>query len=205
LFDGTEIKARAGANLLWTALDNGFYIPNLCSIRDIPKPFASCRLCFVEIVGRTGPVTACTESTVDGMAVTLQSPRIRRLRKSSFDLLISNHRLACSSCCKNLHCDLQKIAVKERFKLIDEHLRKIDFDLPVDLSHPMFALDRNKCVLCGKCIWACHQRGLGALEFAHRGIKTIVSTFADLPLSESQCNSCMECVAVCPVGALYPK
>jgi bidirectional [NiFe] hydrogenase diaphorase subunit len=205
ILEGTEVRAKAGSNLLWTALDNGFFIPNLCSIRVNPKPFASCRLCFVEIAGRPEPVTACTETAVDGMAVTLQSTRIRRLRKSSFDLLISNHRVACSSCCKNRQCDLQKIARAERFGLREHQLPKIDFDLPVDSSHPMFSLDRNKCVLCGKCIWVCQEKAAGALEFAHRGIKTIVSTFADLPLAEATCNSCLECVAVCPVGALYPK
>jgi len=205
ILEGKEIKAKANSNLLWTSLDNGFYIPNLCAIKNIDKPFASCRLCFVEIAGRPGPVTACTETVSDGMKITLHSPEINRLRKSSFDLLLSNHRVDCGHCAKNGNCDLHKIARSENFKLISKHLKTIDFNLPVDSSHPLFSLDRNKCVLCGKCIWVCRQNGEDILDFAFRGISTAVSTFAGLPLSQTSCNSCLACVNICPVGALYLK
>ena len=203
--DGKEIKAKAGANVLWAALDNGFYIPNLCAIKANPRPFASCRLCIVEVTGRPEPVTACSETVVDGMVVITQSPRIRRLRKSSFDLLMSNHRLDCSHCDKHRRCDLQEIARLEHFPLVNKRLRKIDASYPVDTSHPLFSLDRNKCVLCGKCIWVCRHKGEGVLDFAYRGISTVVSTFAGIPLAEAGCNSCLACVTVCPVGALYLK
>ena len=58
--DGIEISAREGEKILWAALDNGIYIPNLCAIREAEEPFGGCRLCFVEVEGRAGPVTACT-------------------------------------------------------------------------------------------------------------------------------------------------
>ncbi|HIE16874.1 MAG TPA: 2Fe-2S iron-sulfur cluster binding domain-containing protein, partial [Dehalococcoidia bacterium] len=61
IIDGIEVKAKKGTNILWVALDNGLYIPNLCAVREMHPPFASCRLCFVEIEGRSAPVTACTE------------------------------------------------------------------------------------------------------------------------------------------------
>ena len=205
VLDGREVKAKSGANLLWTALDNGFYIPNLCAIRNNPRPFASCRLCFVEVSGMNEPVTACTAAVADGMKVTLQSPAIRRLRISSFDLLMSNHHLDCSHCDRNRKCDLQQIAHAEHFKLTNRRLKKIEPNYPVDTSHSLIVLDRNKCVLCGRCIWACQHEGEGMLDFAYRGISTVVSTFAGMPLSETQCNSCLACVAVCPVGALYLK
>ena len=205
LIDGREVKAKAGSNLLWTALDSGFYIPNLCAIRNNPKPFASCRLCFVEISGATEPVTACTVAVADGLNVTLQSAAINRLRKSSFDLLMSNHHLDCSHCDRNRKCDLQQIAHAEHFKLSNRRLKKIDMNYPVDTSHSLIVLDRNKCVLCGRCIWVCQHVGVGVLDFAYRGISTVVSTFAGAPLSETECNSCLACVAVCPVGALYLK
>jgi bidirectional [NiFe] hydrogenase diaphorase subunit len=205
ILEGKEIKAKANSRLLWAALDNGFFIPNLCAIQNIPKPVAACRLCFVEVAGQAEPVTACTEPVVDGMTVKLQSPKISRLRKSSFDLLLSNHRLDCSHCDKNKRCDLQKIARSEHFKLTNKHLKKIDFNLPVDSSHPLFSFDRNKCILCGKCVRVCQQDGEGVLDFSYRGISTIVSTFAGTALSETACNSCLACVAVCPVSALYLK
>ncbi len=202
--DGKEIRAARGANLLWTALDNGFYIPNLCAVRGLKRPPASCRLCFVEIAGRTGgPVTSCMEKVEDGMSVTLTSPAVKRLRRTSFNLLLSNHALDCAKCAKNKRCELQSIASHEHFKLNDRRFNKIPLEYPIDSSHPQIILDRNKCVLCGKCILACNNGGTSVLDFAYRGLKTIVSTFAQMPLAETECNSCLACAAVCPVAAIY--
>jgi bidirectional [NiFe] hydrogenase diaphorase subunit len=58
--DGQELTAHEGDNLLWMALDNGIYIPNLCALRTRSEPAAACRLCFVEVAGKKAPVTACT-------------------------------------------------------------------------------------------------------------------------------------------------
>ncbi|MGA2367015.1 MAG: 2Fe-2S iron-sulfur cluster-binding protein [Dehalococcoidia bacterium] len=205
IIDGKEIRAKTGSNLLWTALDNGIFIPNLCSIRDNSKPFASCRLCFVEIAGLLNPATACTEKVKDGMKVTINSPRTIRLRQISFNLLLSHHKLDCGHCPKNRKCELQHIAGLEHFKLNDKQLKKIEMNYTVDSSHDLFAFDKNKCVLCGRCVWVCQREGTGVLDFAYRGVNTVVSTFAGMPLSETECNSCLSCVKVCPVGALYAK
>ena len=204
--DGNVVRSARGANLLWAALDNGFYIPNLCADRGLRRPPASCRLCFVEIAGRPGgPVTACTEKVSDGMSVTLNSPGIRRLRRASFNLLLSSHALNCAGCVKNRNCALQKIAAREHFKLKDRRFNNIGGKYPVDFSHPLIIFDRNKCVLCGKCIRACSEKGTSVLDFAYRGLKTMVSTFAQIPLAETDCNSCVACAAVCPVGSIYLK
>jgi len=203
--DGRELKVNSGANLLWTALDNGIYIPNLCSIRDRQKPAASCRLCYVEIEGRPQPVTACTECVADGMVITTDSPRIHRLRKFSFDLLLSRHHVNCNDCIKNRNCTLQQIAHAQHFKILAKRFKRIETNLPADISHAKFNFDPNKCVLCGKCVYACHQEGTGVLDFAYRGIDTRISTFTGMPLAETDCNSCLKCVSVCPTGSLYEK
>ncbi|MDD5312706.1 MAG: 2Fe-2S iron-sulfur cluster-binding protein [Dehalococcoidia bacterium] len=205
IIEGREIRAASGANLLWTALDNGFYIPNLCIMRNMKKPPASCRLCFVEVDGISQPVTACTAKVKDGMTVKLESPAITRLRKAAFHLLLSDHRLDCTHCIKNKHCELHDIAHRTGLKLNDKSYRKVGKDLPVDSSHPDFTFDPNKCVLCGRCVWVCSTEGKGVLDFAYRGIKTIVSTFAGMPLAQTACNGCIACAKVCPVGALYVK
>ncbi|MBM4443965.1 MAG: ferredoxin [Chloroflexi bacterium] len=203
--DGREVRARRGERLLWAALDNGIYIPNLCAIREADLPFGSCRLCFVEIEGRRAPLTACSQFVEEGMVVSTTGPGAKRLRRTAFELLLSHHHLDCRNCARNKNCELQRIAAREGFKLKLERYRRIPRSLPVDDSHPLFVYDPNKCVLCGKCIWACHEHGIGSIDFAHRGLETKVSTFDNIPMIDSSCDSCLECVRVCPVGSLVEK
>jgi len=203
--DGIQVKARQGERILWAALDAGIYIPNLCAIQEVNPLLAGCRLCFVEIEGRPDLVTACTEPVAEGLVVKTSTPRVNRLRRTAFEFLISHHPVDCGNCAKNRNCELQKIASHLRLKLKPKRLPTIPRSLPLDSSHPLFIYDPNKCVLCGKCVWACGKWGTGELKFAFRGIDTVVSTFGNVPLIKSSCNSCVQCVAVCPVGALVPK
>ena len=204
--DGKAVRARKGATVLWAALDNGIYIPNLCSIREAAEPFAACRLCFVEIEGHNSPVTSCTEEVQDGMAVSTWGEDARRMARTSLDLLIASHHVDCAHCPANRACELQRAAAHLGTKLKSERFRKLERDLPVDSSHPDFTYDPNKCVLCGKCVWTCRKRlGIGVFGFAYRGFKRMVTTFENRPFGESACDGCGDCVAVCPVGALTFK
>ena len=203
--NGENVEAEEGANLLWTALDNGFYIPHLCAIKGLNPPLAACRLCFVEIHGLLNPVAACTRTVKDGMKVYLDTERVKRIRQTAFEFLISNHHLDCANCARNKNCELQNIAAKLGYKLKTSRVPSIPRNLPADISHDLFYYDPNKCILCGKCVWICQEKGNGVLNFAQRGLATIVTTFSGLPLSESDCNSCLNCVAICPVGSLVAK
>lgn len=203
--NNTEIKAKDGSNLLWTALDNGFYIPNLCSIKGYNWTNASCRLCFVEIKGFDSPLTSCTQSVHDGMQVYLNTSKVQRLRSTALELLLSHHNLNCINCKRNGNCELQNIAHHLKMPLKLKTLRPIERTLPVDISHPLFIYDPNRCVLCGKCIEVCYRNGKGLLNFSNRGINTIMSTFYNTPLSQSGCDNCLECVKICPVASLLLK
>ena len=203
--DGKKITAREGESLLWAALDNGIYIPNLCALRDKPEPAASCRLCFVEVDGRSQPVTACTEPGSEGMVVNTKSPKALRLVRTGFELLMATHPVDCAHCLANRSCELQKIAAHLHVKLKSKRLKKILRELPIDDSSPVFIYDPNKCVLCGRCVWVCRQQGTGALGFAHRGFERVVATFGDEPLGKTKCLECEECMSVCPTGAFVFK
>jgi bidirectional [NiFe] hydrogenase diaphorase subunit len=205
IIDGGQYKAKQGDNILWTALDNGLYIPHLCAIRKAQNKSAACRLCLVEIEGKLSPVTACNEPVKDGMQIFLNTEKVNRLRKTVFELLLSHHRIDCDHCDKNGNCAMQDISAKLGLKLKLRRFRPIPRNLPVDNSHPLFYYDPNKCVLCGKCIWVCQTIGNGAIDFAFRGIKTAVSTFAGNPFIEVKCDSCLRCVNICPVGSLVAK
>jgi bidirectional [NiFe] hydrogenase diaphorase subunit len=204
--DGREIKAAAGEKLLWVALDNGIFIPNLCAVRERARPSASCRLCFVEVEGSPAPVTACTLPVTDGLAVRTRSERVDRLVRSAFELLLSDHRLKCRECPANRACGLQEIARERGLKLRLNRLKPLPKTVAVDESAANFSFDRSRCVLCGRCIWVDREVAkVGAIGFARRGLQLNVTTFEDASLADSICNECGLCVHACPVGALYFK
>jgi bidirectional [NiFe] hydrogenase diaphorase subunit len=203
--DGKRVTTPAGEKVLWAALDNGIYISNLCGLRQNPEPLTACRLCWVEIEGRNGFVTACTETVTDGMVVNTKGDGSLRLAKRGFELLMASHALDCGHCLKNGDCELQKIAHHLHISLKSRALRKLTRDLPADDSQALFTYTPDKCVLCGRCVWTCRKLGNGVLGYSHRGFMRRVATFGDAPMGASACNGCLECVAVCPTGALVSK
>ncbi|MHB8157644.1 MAG: 2Fe-2S iron-sulfur cluster-binding protein [Desulfocucumaceae bacterium] len=203
--DGKKIEAQAGEKILWAALDNGIYIPHLCSGREDHTPFAACRLCFVEIEGYGRPVASCTEGAAQGMIINTRSEKLDRLVGTGFEMLMSNHRTNCKDCSRNRNCALQTIAKERKLKLKPPRLQKLDKDLPIDDTAEKIIQDPNKCVLCGRCILACREKGTGVLGFSHRGFDRMLTTFGGAPLGVSDCNNCTACAAACPVGAMVLK
>jgi formate dehydrogenase alpha subunit len=204
--DGREIDVPKGATILEAAQSAGIYIPTLCHDPDL-KPYGACCLCVVEVEGMRGLPTSCTTPATDGMVVHTESAMVTQSRRITMELIMANHHGDCLTCVKNQRCDIQTIA---RYLGIEqEHfdrMRKSQETLPIDDSHPAFTRDLNKCILCGKCVRACHEIAcVGVIDLAFRGNSARVSTFGDKPILESLCESCGECVERCPTGALVPR
>jgi formate dehydrogenase alpha subunit len=202
-FDGESIEVRKGITVLEAAEEAGVFIPTLCSDADL-HPYGACRLCVVEIDGVRGYPTACTTTATDGMVVRTDTPDLTRLRRATIQLIRSDHPTDCDACPRNQQCDLQMTeaileAAKPRFQSLGK-------DLPVDRSNPFFNINRNYCVLCGKCVRSCSEiRGVNAINLSNRGYQTKVSTAVGSLIIESNCESCGECLDHCPVYALNPK
>ncbi len=207
IIDGQEITMNLGEKILWAALGSGVYIPHLCAIQEADLPFGGCRLCFVEVEvdGKREMVASCSEPIKAGMKIYTDTEKITRLRKMAFELIMSDHHIDCKNCAKRKECELIKIASFLKMKLQPKRLRSIARDFPIDDSHPLFTYDPRKCVKCGKCVWMCHQLERSFLDFENRGFEMIPATFDHIPLSSTGCDSCLECVRVCPTGALYLK
>ncbi len=207
IINGKEISINPGEKILWAALNAGVYIPHLCAIKEADLPFGGCRLCFVEVEvdGKREMVASCSEPIRAGMKIYTDTNKINRMRRMAFELIMSDHPIDCKNCAKRKGCELIKIASFLKMKLRPKRLRSITRDLPIDDSHPLFTYEPRKCVKCGKCIWKCHEMGKSFLDFENRGFEMIPATFDHIPLSSTGCDSCLECVRVCPTGALYLK
>ncbi|MDO9535796.1 MAG: 2Fe-2S iron-sulfur cluster-binding protein [Bacillota bacterium] len=201
--DDRKVTAPEGEKLLWVALENDIYIPNLCAIKEEGRPSASCRLCFVHVEGLPAPVTSCTQAVREGMVVKTRTPQVDRLVRTAFELLLSDHRLKCSTCPQNRSCELQKIARARGLKLKLKRFKSLGKEYPLYESPGLFTFDRSRCVLCGRCVWVDHEVAkVGAIGFARRGLKRMVTTFGNIDLDASSCTECGLCVKACPVGAL---
>jgi len=201
--NGTEVTGRKGATVLQVAQEAGIYIPALCNDPDL-KPYGSCRMCVVEILGMRGLPTSCNTIAADGMVVSTDTPAVNSVRRTVLDLLIAEHGADCLNCVKNQRCELQRAAA---YMGMDgqKYPRKSTW-LPVDDSNPFFTFDPNQCIFCAKCIRTCDEiANIGAIDFNWRGYASKVGTFGDAPLLESVCVSCGECVVRCPVNALLPR
>jgi len=204
--DDKPIQITAGSNLLSACLANGIYIPHLCYMENVNPPPASCRLCFVEVDGRSGPVPACTV-TVDGsLTVRTDTPAVRRLQKAGLQLLLSVHRIECRTCPANRRCELQRIAKFLKVGLKSGKLAQRFKQPEIDASHPCLNYYPNRCVLCGKCVHVCRaQHRDVVLTFAKRGFDTVVGFYGLSAGSALSCRECRACADVCPVAALLSK
>ena len=203
--NGKAVTVPANYTVLEAARQLNINIPTLCYCAHLGngvsnKP-ASCRICVVEIEKRRNLAPACATPVAEGMVVHTNSLRALRARRTVLELMLSDHPKDCLTCPKNQHCELQKLAVEFGIRDI-EYQGEIN-NIPVDESSNAIMRDLSKCVMCRRCETVCSKvQTVGALTGYGRGFKAKVGTASMIPLAETSCTFCGQCVNVCPVGAI---
>ena len=202
--DDREVTAHPGQTLLETALAHGIAIPHLCYDPRL-TPTGACRLCLVEIEGAQGLHTACTRLAEPGMIVRTDTEPIRALRKAILELFVSEHNMRCATCDKDGDCLLQDYAYQyqvnpDRFPSV-----MLPPGMPnYTTGNKAIAYDPSKCIRCQRCVKICEEvQGAFALTLRARAAEVQVTTGFDVPLYDSPCEVCGQCIGTCPVGALY--
>ena len=204
--DGFAVTVPEGTSVMRAAMEAGIQVPKLCAY-DMVEAFGSCRLCLVEIAGRAGTPASCTTPVAEGMEVTTQSERLKRLRRNVMELYISDHPLDCLTCAANGNCELQSMAGAVGLRQVrygyegENHLGQ-----DKDESNPYFSFDPGKCIVCSRCVRACEEvQGTFALTIDGRGFASHVAAGMDEPFLASECVSCGACVQACPTATLMEK
>ncbi len=202
--NGQAVQVPADYTILQAAESVGIRIPTLCYLKDV-NAIGACRMCVVEVEkARSNPV-ACLQQVAEGMVVRTNTPALRQARKTTLELMLSNHRMDCLGCSRSTNCELQTLAQEYG---CENH--KFEFGEPmkpdIDDSAIHLVRDNSKCILCRRCVAVCkHNQHCAVIGPNQRGFKTHIASAFEMDLDETACINCGQCIAVCPTGALTER
>ncbi|SFG63554.1 formate dehydrogenase subunit alpha [Oribacterium sp. WCC10] len=205
--NGADYQLEKVCTILEAATDLGFYIPTLCYLKDVSN-IGSCRLCMVSVEGYDSLLPACRTKVWDGMSIVTESDLLTEYRRNMLKLILSNHDLDCMSCSSNGKCELQSLCNRYDVRG-SEHVgnrAEIENRLPVMEGNPYISYEPGKCIHCQRCINMCHRVACnGTIKSGRLGTFHIVEAPFGENYKETGCESCGNCAAVCPTGALSLK
>ena len=205
--NGKKCQVRRDSTILQAARENGFFIPTLCYLEDINN-IGSCRLCSVEVKGYNQLLAACNTRVFQDMDITTESPRLTDYRRRILKLILSNHNQDCMSCAANGKCQLQKMC--NLYEVEGTHHQgsrePVEKKLPFQDANPYISYDPSKCIHCQRCISMCHRIAVnGTIKSGRLGNYHIVEAPFGEGYKNTNCESCGNCAAACPTGALILK
>lgn len=199
------VSVDENSTILDAARKINLSIPTLCDHPDL-KVAGNCRVCVVEVKGQKELHAACASPVTEGMEVFTNSSKVRFARKTTVELLLSEHNADCTKCYRNGHCELQWLASEYR---IGDHLFHdlvIEEEKLPDTSSSSIVKDDSKCIRCQRCVRTCSDlQDVGTFSVIHSGKRQKVSTFFSKPLKDVFCINCGQCLTRCPTAALTEK
>jgi formate dehydrogenase major subunit/formate dehydrogenase alpha subunit len=202
--DGRAIQASEGQTILQATSQHGIHIPTLCYHKDL-SPTGNCRICVVEVAKQRFLQAACVTQVWEGMEILTHSEKVVRSRKLSLELMLANHPQDCITCDVSGECELQDLAYEYRVSVPAWGLKATRYPTDSD-PNPFIRVDMNRCILCRRCVQACAEIQVrNVWGVAHRGFQEQIVAGAGTTMLEARCESCGQCVAYCPTGALSNK
>lgn len=199
--DGVEVKASPDMTILQAADEVGIYIPRLCYLKELP-PGGHCRVCTVKVNGR--PVNACTYPVAEGIIVENNTEELNTLRRNIIEMLFVEGNHYCPSCEVSGKCELQALAY--RLGLLAPQMPYLNPKRELDATHPDVYLDRNRCVLCGRCVRASiYLDKKNVFGFENRGINMKISVNSSDGLKDTNITKDDHAMRICPTGSLVVK
>jgi predicted molibdopterin-dependent oxidoreductase YjgC len=197
--DGRSVAVAEGGTILDAARSIGIDTPTLCFLENL-TPVNVCRVCVVELEGSRTLVPACSRKVEAGMVIKTDSERVRLSRRLILEFLASSVNVSTAPAMKSY---VERYDAKpERFGVTAATVAQ-----PVKIDNELYVRDYSKCILCYKCVEACgvDAQNTFAIAVAGRGFTAHIATEFDVPLPDSACVYCGNCIGVCPTGALMFK
>ena len=201
--NGMPLSVPQGSTILEAARYAGIEIPTLCYMKETNE-IGACRICVVEVKGARSLVTACVYPVNEGMEVFTNTPKIQKSRRTTLELILSNHDRSCLTCVRSGNCELQKLCNDYGV----ENASKYDGENPQyekDETTLHLVRDNNKCILCRRCVAACEQQQVAVIGPNSRGFDTHIACAFEKSLGDVACVSCGQCIVNCPTGALTER
>ena len=201
--NGMPFSVEKNTTILEACHQFGIKIPTLCYLKDINE-IGACRMCLCEVKGARSLVAACVYPIDrEGTEIFTNTPQIQKFRKTTLELIVSNHDKKCLSCPRSNTCELQKLCVE--YGVDESKFEGAVTESEVDTTTLHLVRNNNKCVLCRRCSAACKNQYVGVIGANNRGFDTEIGCAFNQSLNDVACVACGQCTAVCPTGALVER